>query len=81
MRKVWEKCGSGPVVGSAQKQGLPQFLAPTGFTQAGDLGFEPKTLVFRWHSSRMAFTSQAIETTRVKRKPRFSVRMLRSHGQ
>jgi hypothetical protein len=64
-------------------KGPPQFLAMAGLTQAGDLGFEPKTLVFRWHSSRMAFTSQAIETPRIKGKPRFNyiIRMLQSHGQ
>jgi len=38
---------------------------------------------FRWHSSRMAFTSQAFETPKIKGKSRFNriVRMLQSHGQ
>src|SRR5262245_6707674 len=40
-------------------------------------------LVFRWHSPRIAFTSQAIETLQVKGKLRFDhiVGMLRSRGQ
>jgi len=39
--------------------------------------------VFPWHSPRIAFTSQAIETPMDKGKPRFNriVRMLQSHGQ
>ena len=51
--------------------------------EAGELGFEPRLVVFRWHSPRIAFTSQAIETPKVKRKPRFDyiVRMWRSRGQ
>jgi hypothetical protein len=51
--------------------------------QGGELGFEPKTVDLRWHSSRMAFTSQAIETPRVDGKLRFNriVRMLQSYGQ
>jgi hypothetical protein len=58
-------------------------LIRKGISQAGDLGFEPKTLVFRWHSSRMAFTSQAVETPRIERKLCFNriVRRLQSHGQ
>jgi hypothetical protein len=40
-------------------------------------------VVFRWHSPRIAFTSQAIETPKVKGKPRFDhiVRMSHSRGQ
>jgi hypothetical protein len=39
--------------------------------------------MFRWHSPRIAITSQAIETPRIKGKQRFNriVRMLQSHGQ
>jgi hypothetical protein len=51
--------------------------------KAGELGFEPRMAAFRWHSSRMAFTSQAFETPKFKGKSRFNriVRMLQSHGQ
>jgi hypothetical protein len=51
--------------------------------EPGELGFEPKLVGFRWHSSRIACTSQAIETRKIKGKPRFN-RILRiswSHGQ
>src|SRR5262249_55448431 len=43
----------------------------SGFRKTGELGFEPRLVVFRWHSPRVVFTSQAIETPKVKRKPRF----------
>ena len=51
--------------------------------QAGELGFEPRFVVFRWHSPRIACTSQAIETPRVNGKLRFGhiLRMLASQGQ
>jgi hypothetical protein len=51
--------------------------------RTGELGFEPKRVTFRWHSHRIAFTSQAIETPKVKGKPHFDhiVRMSRSCGQ
>ena len=60
-----------------------RFVRIVAFTSAEELGFEPKTVVFRWHLTRMAFTSQAMKTPRVKRKTRFNhiIPMLRSHGQ
>jgi hypothetical protein len=51
--------------------------------QAAEIGFEPRMVVFRWHSPRIAFTSQSIEAPTVKAKPRCDhiVCTLHSRGQ
>jgi hypothetical protein len=53
------------------------------FTTAEELGFEPKSVVFRWHLTRIGFTSQTMEIPRIKGKRRFEyiLGMLRPHGQ
>jgi hypothetical protein len=48
-----------------------------------ELGFEPRMVVFRWHSPRIALTSLAIETPKVETKSHFDniARMLCSLRQ
>ena len=63
--------------------GIEDVAVIAGLYGSVELGFEPRMVAFRWHSFRMAFPSQAIETPGVDGKLRFDhiVRMLQSHGQ